>query len=82
MRHQFLSIIYDDMKDLSSLVRETEYFTICGEFDRESFRKYQCKLYGKVELACDLDLITWKERKTLRNHIINIGKKYRLNHLR
>ena len=81
VRDSILSNIHEDMKELSRMVNVSEYFTdYKGDMCLYSFRKWQWKLYGKLDILSDLNLISWETRKYYRKSIRNIGYRYRLKH--
>ena len=80
MKKEVLEMIYSEMQELSQLVRVDEYFTVLGEFALDSFRKYQWKIYGKIEMVYELGFIEWRERSELKENVRKIGKRYRLKH--
>ena len=75
MKEKFLDVLLFQMKDLSTQVRNG-YFTLDDGFDYVWFRKYQWKLYGMVDTAYIVGLLTINESDMYKKHIRRIGKHY------
>lgn len=75
MKEKFLGALLFQMKNLSAQVRNG-YFTLDDCFDYVWFRKYQWKLYGMVDTAYIVGLLTDNESDMYIKHIRRIGKHY------
>ena len=64
MKNEVIDIIEDNIQYLADLLTRDKYFCDgCGEFDLPTFRKFQWRIYGKIELAYELDIITLLEHE-------------------
>lgn len=62
MKNEVIDIIEDNIQYLADILTRGKYFyNGDGEFDLSAFRKYQWRIYGKIELAYELDIITVAE---------------------
>ena len=68
MKNTLARIIEFDLHELEELCKG-DYFYELGEFDIKSFRKYQWHLYGKLELALELDIITLDQWTATKRYV-------------
>ena len=75
MKEKFLRALLLQMKNLSAQVRNG-HFTLDHGFDYDWFRNYRWKLYGMVDAAYIVGLLTINESEMYLKHIQRIGKHY------
>lgn len=70
MKNEVIDIIEDNIQYLADLLSHHQYFYDGdGEFDLSAFRKYQWRIYGKIELAYELDIITLLEQEEYKKRV-------------